>query len=131
MEILNTLTFATICQTLSAWAYYREGCLETHLVSHIPFTQNSLKHSLKDLNDSTVILNCDKPCHDSIEGITSDYDKYKVLSFKLSEDQFESLNETLDQLIQVEEDDDYVVTFDHTSNFAFGGLVLVDMHTAL
>ena len=112
MGILNTLTLATICQILSAWTYYREGCLETHLVSHVPFNQSSLKHSLKDLNDSTVILNCDKPCHDSIDGITTNYDKYEVLSFKLSEDQFESLNETLDHIIEVEKDDDYIITLD-------------------
>ena len=116
MEILNTLTFATICQILSAWTYYRKGCLETHLVSHVPFNQSSLKYintSLKDLNDSTVILNCYKPCYISIEGIKSGYDKYKVFSIKLSKNQFESLNETSDKIIQVKEDDDYIITFNH------------------
>ena len=116
MESLKTLIFATICSTLSAWAYYREGCLETHIVSNVPFNQSSLKYintSLKDLNDSTVILNCYKPCHISIEGIKSGYDKYEVFSFKLSKNQFESLNETLDKIIQVKEDDDYIITFNH------------------
>ena len=105
MKTLETLIFATICLTLSALAYYKKGCLETHIVSHVPFNQNSFNSSLKDLNDSTIILNCDKPCHISM------YDKYKVFSYKLSENQFENFNETLDQIIQVDKDYDYSVTY--------------------
>ena len=39
------------------------------------------------------------------------YDKYEVFSFKLGENQFENLNETLDQIIQVDKDDDYIATY--------------------
>ena len=112
MKIFYTLTITTVCHILPTLTYYRNGCLEAHIVSHIPFNHSSPEHNLKDLNDSTVLLNCDKPCHDSIDNITTHYDKYEVLSFKLSEDQFESLNETLDHIIEVEKDDDYIITLD-------------------
>ena len=79
----------SILEMVFILAYFREGCLETHIMSHIPTSHDSLKHlnsSMKDLNESTIILNCDKRCHISIDGVKSVYDKYEVFSFKLNKD---------------------------------------------
>ena len=116
MAFLMALIFATTYLKFSVSAYLRDGCLETHVMSHIPTIQESLKHlnsSLKDLNESTIILNCDRPCHLSNDGVKSDYDTYEVFSFKLNKDQFNDLNRTFDKMDQMKEDDKYIITYDH------------------
>ena len=111
MKIFKTLTSATLCSILTAFKVplakiLREGCLETHIMSHVPFNQSYNTDDLQGLNDSTIMLNCDKPCNIEL------YDKYKVFSHKLSDYQIENFNETLEYITRVNNSDNYTATCD-------------------
>ena len=57
--------------------------------------------------------NCDKPCHISSDSGKSVYDKYEVFGFKLNKDNFSDLNGTFARIVQVKEDDKYIISYDH------------------
>jgi hypothetical protein len=70
-----------------------------------------LEHK-EHLNYSTILLNCQKPCQDSINGLKSVYDNYHMFQFKLNKYQMDNLNSTLGKLTEKNKSAKYVIIRD-------------------
>ena len=78
---------------------------------------SKLEHT-EHLNYSTILLNCQKPCHDSINGLKSVHDNYHMFHFKLNKHQMVNLNSTLDKLTKNNKGDKYVIIRDQVVSLA-------------